>query len=277
MRSMPTLSGLYRYPIKSTAGQALDSMTVKEEGPEGDRRYMLAKPDGTFLTARTHPHLQRVIAIPVPGGLDVSHPEIGEISVREEDFEGRPFATRVWDDAFEALSTTEALDDWFSRAVGEPVRLLWLGQYSSRYRPLIERRVSFADGYPLLLISQASLDDLNRRMEIPQRMVQFRPNLVVTGTQPYAEDGWKRIRIGEVEFLVDAPCSRCAMVTVDPASAQFQARGEPLRTLAGYRRGPGGKVYFGQNLVALNEGRIGLGATVEVLEFASSTNSELAL
>ncbi|SFH19758.1 MOSC domain-containing protein [Modicisalibacter xianhensis] len=277
MPSSPVLSGLYRYPVKSIAGQALDGMLVTEEGPEGDRRYMLAKPDGTFLTARTHPQLQRVAAVPVPGGLDVSHPELGSIKVRETEFDAGRFATRVWDDAFEALTTTDALDDWFSRAAGEPVRLLWLGQRSSRYRPAIERHVSFADGYPLLLISQASLDDLNRRMNPPQRMAQFRPNLVVTGTQPYAEDGWKRIRIGEVEFLVDAPCSRCAMITVDPTTGQFQARGEPLRTLASYRRGAKGKVYFGQNLVALNEGRLDLGATVEVLEFAATPNTELAI
>ncbi|GHA96043.1 MOSC domain-containing protein [Modicisalibacter luteus] len=270
MPSMPALSGLYRYPIKSTAGQALDSMTVKEEGLEGDRRYMLAKPDGTFLTARTHPRLQRVVATPVSGGLDVSHPELGETRVREAEFEGRPFATQVWDDPFDALTTTAALDDWFSRAAGEAVRLLWIGRRSPRYRTTIERRVGFADGYPLMLISQASLDDLNQRMGIPQRMAQFRPNLVVAGTQPYAEDSWKRIRIGEVEFLVDAPCSRCAMVTVDPSTGQFQARGEPLRTLANYRRGPGGKVYFGQNLIALNEGLITLGNEVDVLEFASS-------
>lgn len=275
MSSMPALSGLYRYPIKSTAGQALDSMTVKEEGPVGDRRYMLARPDGTFLTARSHPWLQRVIATPVPGGLDIRHPELGETRAHEAEFEGRPFATQVWSDPFDALSTTAALDDWFSRVAGEPAKLLWIGNRSPRYRPAIERRVGFADGYPLMLISQASLDDLNRRMNAPQRMAQFRPNLVVAGTHPYAEDGWKRIRIGEVEFLVDTPCSRCAMITVDPSTGQFQTRGEPLRTLANYRRGPGGKVYFGQNLIALNEGRLDLGAMVEVLESASPASPDL--
>ncbi|HET8791841.1 MAG TPA: MOSC domain-containing protein, partial [Modicisalibacter sp.] len=148
----------------------------------------------------------------------------------------------------------------------EPARLLWLGQHSPRYRSRIQRRVGFADGYPLMLISQASLDDLNARMTRAQRMSQFRPNLVVAGTAPYAEDTWKRIRIGTLEFTVHAPCSRCAMITVDPETGEFLARGEPLRTLAGYRRGEGGKVYFGQNLIAHGDGVLELGAPLEVLD-----------
>ncbi|MEC9482244.1 MAG: MOSC N-terminal beta barrel domain-containing protein [Halomonas sp.] len=264
-----TISSLYRYPIKSTAYQAVGEAWVDEEGLEGDRRYMLAKPDGTFLTARTHPWLQRITAVPFPGGLRVSHPDLGDMVAREAAFEAEPFVTHVWDDSFAGLTTTRVLDEWVSQAVREPARLLWLGARSPRYRPGIERRVSFADGYPLMLISQASLDDLNRRMAVPQRMIQFRPNLVVEGTMPCAEDAWRRIRVGEVEFLVDSPCSRCAMITVDPVSKTFQPRGEPLRTLAGYRRGSGGKVYFGQNLIAMNAGRLAVGSRVEVLEASS--------
>lgn len=268
----PVLSGLYRYPIKSTAGQALQRGIVTEEGLEGDRRYMVVKPDGTFITARTHPHLQRVVAQPISAGLALGHERLGEIIADETDFAGAPFATGVWGDAFEALTTTAALDAWFSDVVGEPARLLWLGQRSPRYRERIARRVSFADGYPLMLISQASLDDLNTRTPTAQRMAQFRPNLVIAGTAPYAEDTWKRIRIGELEFSVDAPCSRCAMITVDPALGTFQARGEPLRTLAGYRRGEGGKVYFGQNLIAHGGGEIELGAPLSVLETRAETH-----
>lgn len=262
----PSLASLYRYPIKSTAGQALQRGSVGEEGLEGDRRYMVVKPDGTFITARTHPQLQRVIAQPIAGGLAVTHAQQGEIMAHEAEFAAEPAATGVWGDAFEALTTTAELDDWFSRVAGEPARLLWLGPRSPRYRSRLERRVSFADGYPLMLISQASLDDLNTRVDATQRMAQFRPNLVVSGTTPYAEDGWRRVRLGEVEFLVDTPCSRCAMITVDPATGEFLPRREPLRTLAGYRRGEGGKVYFGQNLIPLNAGELSLGAPLEVLE-----------
>lgn len=262
----PVLAGLYRYPIKSTAGQALKQGSVSEEGLEGDRRYMVVKPDGTFITARTHPQLQRVVAQPINAGLALAHERLGEIMANRADFVAAPFATGVWGDTFEALTTTPMLDDWFSQIVGEPARLLWLGHHSPRYRPRIERRVSFADGYPLMLISQASLDELNARMTSEQRMSQFRPNLVIAGTAPYAEDTWRRIRIGALEFTVHAPCSRCAMITVDPATGEFLPRREPLRTLAGYRRGEGGKVYFGQNLIAHGDGELELGAPLEVLE-----------
>lgn len=266
LHAYPSLCDLYRYPIKSTAGQSLERARVAEEGIQGDRRYMLVKPDGTFLTARTHPQLQRIVAQPMEGGLNVGHPDMGEIEIHEVDFEARQFSTQVWADSFDALTTTAVLDEWFSRAAGEPVRLLWLGKRSPRYRSVIDHRVSFADGYPLMLISQASLDDLNARSDTPQRMAQFRPNLVIDGTQPYAEDSWKRIRIGELEFIVDTPCSRCKMITVDPATGEFLPRGEPLRTLAKYRRGVNGKIYFGQNLIALNDGELELGAPLEILE-----------
>nr|WP_281430412.1 MOSC domain-containing protein [Salinicola acroporae] len=141
-----------------------------------------------------------------------------------------------------------------------------MGERSSRYRDTIGVRVSFADGYPLLLISEASLEDLNTRTDGTHVMAQFRPNLVATGAVPYAEDGWKRIRIGEVTFRVDAPCARCAMVTVDPARGEKRRDKEPLKTLASYRRGDKGKVYFGQNLVAENRGEIRLHDAIEVLE-----------
>ncbi|SDL93568.1 hypothetical protein SAMN05661010_02909 [Modicisalibacter muralis] len=266
------LTGLYRYPIKSTAGQALKQASVGEEGLEGDRRYMVVKPDGTFITARTHPQLQRVVAQPIDSGLALAHERLGEITAHQRDFVAAPFATGVWGDEFEALTTTSVLDDWFSQVIGEPARLLWLGQRSPRYRSRIAHRVSFADGYPVMLISQASLDDLNARMTSEQRMSQFRPNLVIAGTAAYAEDSWKRIRIGALEFSVDAPCSRCVMITVDPATGEFLPRREPLRTLAGYRRGEGGKVYFGQNLIAHGEGELELGAPLEVLEIQDGSD-----
>lgn len=264
--SPPLLSGLYRYAIKSTARQALERVRIGHEGLEGDRRYMLTKPDGTFLTARRHPQLQRIRAQPVAGGLDVSHPSLGRIAAREAGFEAAPFATKVWSDSFDALTTTPALDDWFSEAAGEPVRLLWLGQRSPRWRERIQRRVSFADSYPVLLISEASLDDLNTRTPTPHRMVQFRPNLVIRGTEPYAEDGWKRVRIGTLEFSVEAACARCVMITLDPDSAGFIPNREPMRTLSGYRRGRDRKVLFGQYLVPHGDGELQVGAPLEVLE-----------
>ncbi|WP_110602468.1 MOSC domain-containing protein [Salinicola lusitanus] len=263
---MPTLSAIYRYPIKSTAGSSLRHARVEEEGVVGDRRFMVVKPDGTFITARTHPGLQRVRAQFDGERLTLTHDALPPVDVAREEFSGHPFDTQVWADAFTATTTHTSLDEWFSDVAGEPARLLWLGERSSRYRDTIGVRVSFADGYPLLLISEASLEDLNARTDGTHVMAQFRPNLVVAGTVPYAEDGWRRIRIGEVTFRVDAPCARCAMVTVDPARGEKRRDKEPLKTLASYRRGDKGKVFFGQNLVAENRGEVRLDDAIEVLE-----------
>ncbi|MBD3895628.1 MOSC domain-containing protein [Halomonas sp. ML-15] len=259
------LAGLFHYPIKSTAGEALSAAWAGEEGLTGDRRYMVARLDGVFVTARSHPQLQRVSTTLFDGGIVLHHAALDDLTLHHANFIGEPLATQVWSDRFSGLTTTAEADAWLSEVVGEPVRLLWLGERSPRYRQALGKRVSFADGYPLLLIGQASLDDLNTRLDTPQRMAQFRPNLVVTGSLPYAEDDWHMLRIGEVELLVDKPCSRCVMVTVDPATGEFLPEREPLRTLAGYRRGPDGLIYFGQNLIVARSGTLEVDAEVEVV------------
>ncbi|MGH1408714.1 MAG: MOSC N-terminal beta barrel domain-containing protein [Aeromonas sp.] len=263
---MPWLDSIHLYPIKSTAGMPLARARVTEEGLAGDRRYMVVKPDGTFITARTHPQLQQVVATPIEGGLQLRYPGFEPLTLQEADFSRVPQATGVWSDRFTALHTDPKADGWLSRVAGETVQLLWLGETSDRFREKTGTRVSFADGYPLLLISQASLEDLNLRSDALHQMSQFRTNLVASNTQPFEEDCWVRIRIGEVEFKVVKPCSRCIMTTVEAGSDRFNALKEPLATLTRYRRGEDGEVYFGQNLVALNEGWIEAGSEIEVLE-----------
>lgn len=265
---MPTLDSIHLYPVKSTAGMALTRARVTEEGLLGDRRYMVVKPDGTFITARTHPQLQQVQATPIDGGLLLRYPGFEPLTLLETEFSLTPQATGVWKDNFNALHTHALADAWLSRVAGERVQLLWLGEESNRFREKTGTRVSFADGYPVLLISQGSLEDLNLRSDALHQMSQFRTNLVASGTRPFEEDSWKRIRIGEVEFLVAKPCSRCIMTTVEPGTDRFNALKEPLATLTRYRRGEDGEVYFGQNLVALNEGWIEAGSEIEVLETA---------
>lgn len=266
---MAVITGLNLYPIKSAAGLAVPDAWVSREGLRGDRRYMLAKPDGTFVTARTHPRLQGIGVTPVAGGLELHYGD-RQLSLRHQRFLLQPVATGVWKDSFTAWSTHADYDAWFSAILEEPVQLLWLGQHSNRYREKLGSGVSFADGYPLLLISEGSLADLNLRADAKMEMSQFRTNLVVRGSRPFEEDGWRRIRIGEVEFLVAKPCSRCIMTTIEPGSERFNAMKEPLATLTRYRRGDDGEVYFGQNLVPLNEGEIRLDDRVEVLEYASA-------
>lgn len=266
---MAAITELNIYPLKSAAGVSSNEAFVTHEGILGDRRYMLAKPDGGFVTARTHPRLQSIQARLVPSGVTLCHGE-QQLEVRHCAFLQQPVTTTVWDDDFIALSTHPDYDAWFSQILEEPLQLLWLGERSQRYRDKLETRVSFADGYPLLLISEASLNDLNLRADAQLLMSQFRANIVVTGNRAFEEDGWRHIRIGEVEFLVAKPCSRCVMTTIEPGTERFNAIKEPLATLLRYRRGEDGEVYFGQNLIALNEGTIKKDDVVEVLEYASA-------
>lgn len=266
---MAAITQLTLYPVKSAAGISLNQAVVTNEGLLGDRRFMLAKPDGCFISARTHPRLQRMQVTPVAGGLDVSYGD-SLLKVRHSQFLQWPVKTTVWDDTFSALSTHPDYDLWFSERLGEAVQLLWLGEQSDRYRAPLKTAVSFADGYPLLLISEASLTDLNLRADAKLIMSQFRPNIVVSAKRAFEEDGWRRIRIGEVEFVVAKPCSRCVMTTIKPGTEQFHQLKEPLATLVRYRRGQDGEVYFGQNLIAVNEGVIRKGDQLAVLEYATA-------
>ncbi|MGL4207397.1 MAG: MOSC domain-containing protein [Aeromonadaceae bacterium] len=263
---MARLASVYRYPIKSCLPIAESRCLVTSEGLAGDRRYMVVRPDGQFITARTHPQLQRVSVAMRPDGLTLQAPGMPQLEVSPQQFSGESVVTAVWRDSFTASATHEAYDAWFTALLGEPARLLWLGETSPRYRPALGQRVSFADGYPLLLLTSASLADLNKRTPEPQLMSQFRPNLVVSGTLPFAEDGWLHIRIGEVEFKVAKPCSRCVMTTLNAERGEYHPDREPLATLATYRRGGDGQIYFGQNLIPLNEGWLTAGDPVEILQ-----------
>ena len=151
-------------------------------------------------------------------------------------------------------------------------QLLFFGEKSLREKkPNTDkaRKLAFADGYPLLLTSQASLDDLNQRLNDeqlePVSMIQFRPNIVVENCSPFAEDTWQHIQIGEVEFKVSKPCERCVFITVNPETGKKQPQYQPLHILKSYRKSADGKVLFGQNLIPLNSGEIKQGDEVKIL------------
>jgi uncharacterized protein YcbX len=174
----------------------------------------------------------------------------------------------VWDDTVAAVDAGNEAAAWLSGTVGESARLVFMPAGTRR---AVDNRygapgdqVSFADAYPYLLISRGSLDDLNARLAKPLPMDRFRPNLVVAGCAPYAEDKWRRIRIGPVVFRLVKPCTRCAVTTIDQATGAHDGP-EPLRTLAGYRQGEGG-VRFGMNLIAEGDGEVRVGDEVVVVE-----------
>lgn len=262
-----TLSQINVYPVKSIGGVTLSNAWVEKQGLMFDRRFMLALSDGSMVTARKYPHMVKVSSVLTPDGLIFSAPNMTPLRVRYADFKMQPTNATVWKDSFEAYTTLDQADDWFSEILGQKVELLFCGEQSNRVREKLGHNVSFADGYPLLLISQGSLEELNRRSSEHHSMDQFRTNLVASSLEPFVEDSWKRIRIGEVEFEAVKPCERCILTTVDVEKGQFRDSKEPLKTLSEFRANEFGGVFFGQNLVAKNEGMVRAGDEIEVLEY----------
>jgi uncharacterized protein YcbX len=260
------LLGLTVYPIKSAAGISLSTAWVDARGLAGDRRWMVVDETRSFLTQRTHPRLalvlvagdgdRLVLAAPGLPPLTAVTPPDGEATVR----------VGMWDDECDAIPAGRDAAGWISRLLGQSCELVYMPERS--HRPVAPRssaplaEVGFADAYPFLLISEGSLEDLNRRLAEPLPMNRFRPNLVVGGCAPFGEDDWRRIRIGGILFNVVSPCSRCTTTTVDQGTGE---RGrEPLATLATYRR-VGNQVMFGQNLVHEGTGELAVGDEVTVL------------
>ena len=261
------LSQLTVYPIKSTAGIKLDRAALRHSGLAFDRRFVLSDSRGKFITARTHPRLLQIHSALCPEGLLLTAPEQPALLVEYAALLADYNPVTVWGDAISAQRSPEQYNRWFSELLDQDCELLFFGEHSARQvstHP--EHPVGFADGYPLLLISEASLADLNTRCTTPVVMDQMRPNLVVSGCEAYAEDSWKRIRIGNIELELVSACSRCVLTTVDPVSATRHPFKEPFSVLKQYRRSTNGQVYFGQNLIALNEGVLNLNDPVEVLE-----------
>jgi uncharacterized protein YcbX len=264
----PTLSAIHVYPIKSCAPLTLASAAVEDRGFAGDRRWMIVDAKARFLTGREQPRLTLVHALPDGDGLTLSAPGMPALRLMPPQAAAR-IETVVWKSTVQALSAPAMADAWISTYLGQPARFVHMDAACAR---AVDAKygapgdeVSFADGFPLLLISQAALDALNARLAQSVPMLRFRPSVVVANTAPHAEDGWKRIRIGAVEFDVVKPCSRCVFTTVDFERGAFDPAGEPLRTLLTYRRTPNG-VMFGQNLIPRGRGVLRVGDPVEVVE-----------
>jgi uncharacterized protein YcbX len=256
------LSEIRVHPIKSLRGVAVDAARVLPAGLEHDRRWMLVDDTGRFVSQREDARLARFGMELVEVGYRVTSDEDELVVPRTH--AGPRVRVQVWSAELEAV-VHAAGGTFFSDRLSRPLRLVYLPddvvrRANERARPT--DRVSFADAYPYLLIGQASLDLLNGRLGgAPLPMTRFRPNFVVTGSEPHAEDGWPRLRIGDVPFLGVKRCDRCVMTTVDPVTGEKGL--EPLRTLAGYRR-EDGKVWFGMNLVPDAEGWVRVGDAVVV-------------
>ena len=194
--TIPTLLHIHVYPVKSIAALTQSQAWVEKQGLAFDRRFMVASDDGAMITARKYPQMVKINATLTMAGLVLQYPNKADLVLQYADFDMKDAAATVWNDNFNAHTTTVIANQWFSDIIGHSVQLLFCGQQSQRVRPKIGHNVSFADGYPLLIISEASLAALNERSSEQHTMAQFRTNLVVSNTDAFAEDGWKRIQIG---------------------------------------------------------------------------------
>lgn len=268
-----TVSNLYIYPIKSTMGISLPHADIDELGLAFDRRFVISDNSGQFITARTEPSLCLVKSTLTEQGITLSAPNMPKLSLAYDNFSDQYQNVTVWDDEIAGQLCSPEANSWFSDYLQRPCQLLFFGEASSRMKKTNTddaRKVAFADGYPLLLISQASLDDLNQRLSANNQkavsMAQFRPNIVVDNCLPFAEDGWQHIRIGDVEFKVSKPCERCIFTTVNPENGIKDAQQQPLSTLKTYRQTNNGEVLFGQNLIPLTSGNIKQGDKLAIIK-----------
>lgn len=266
MSTPPTVSRLNVYPVKSCRGILLGSATLDRWGIQHDRNWMVVDAEGHFVSQRTHPRLALVEPALGRDWLTLRAPEMTPLELPAMGRAGPERRVSVWDDDCRALDQGDAAAEWFSHYLGQPMRLVRIGAgfermvNESSYPAGAE--VAFADGYPLLILSVASLADLNGRLSEPLPVNRFRANVVIDGCGAFAEDVWKRIRIGEVTLELVTQCQRCAITTVDQATG-VSAK-EPLATLATFRR-LGDGVVFGRNAVHQGTGTLRVGDTVEVL------------
>lgn len=259
------LSEISIYPVKSCAGISLSSAVLDRFGPAGDRRWMFVSKGGDFMSQREMPAMALIRVAVSEGGIRLARGD-SSIDIEEPGASAPVRQVRIWEDRVAARDAGDEAATWASAQFGVSCRLVFMPEETVRRVDgawaSAGETVGFADGFPLLLISRASLDDLNARLPAPVPMNRFRPNLVVTGCDPFAEDGWRRIRIGTMTFDVAKPCSRCVI----PSIVQETAARDPHinRALAGFRRRDG-QIFFGQNLLYQARGSLAVGDAVEVL------------
>jgi len=270
------LASLHIYPVKSLRGLSVESAEIDALGAVDDRRFMVTDAEGRFATQRTMAKMARIWAFIEGAELVLRSEGFGEVRIgHPPDPRAALVPVTVWKSEVQAEDCGAEPSAWLSRVIGAPCKLVRIGP--ACVRPVQKAAaepgdlVSFADAAPLLVTNTGSLADLNDRIleaggeAVP--MDRFRPNIVVAGAEPFAEDQWKRIRIGGVVLRSAGPCARCIVTTTDQETG---IRGhEPLRTLATFRRNSQDPTYvnFGQNLV--NESKVGIlrvGDSVEILE-----------
>lgn len=268
------VSEIYIYPVKSLKGISLNGAKIENQGFQFDRRWMLIDENNEFITQRRFPAMAR-IEVDIKNselifsydGENASAPVVSETNETS--------LVQIWSDKCRAKVYGENINQWFSKILKTDCRLVAMSKETNRkvnYFNAVSKSdtVSFADACPYLLIGESSLEDLNLKLEKTIPMNRFRPNIVFDGGAPFAEDDWKKIRIGETIFHLVKPCARCVMTTIDQAKGVLNGV-EPLKTLAGYRipkRSVKKKILFGQYMIAEKAGEtVKVGDEVEVVEY----------
>lgn len=262
------VTGLYIYPVKGLRAVELAEAEVTPRGLRHDRRWMLVDSGGRFITQREQPKLATLAAHITPAGLRITGD--GKSLDVSEPLAGAPrLSVKLWKQDIEGFAAAPEADAWFSDFLGLACHLVYQGDLpraaSEKYAA--GAQVSYADGFPILVTVTESLDDLNAKMPAKLPMDRFRPNIVITGASAWAEDGWKRLRIGGLALDIVKPCTRCVVTTTDQQTGEKKPGNEPLNTLRHFRllRTPDlTGVVFGQNAVPLAAGRIKTGDAVAV-------------
>ncbi len=272
------VSALYTYPIKSCGGLTHTTISFDSRGPLWDRRWVVTDSDGMFYTQRELPPMALLQPAFEDDALMLTAPGMTAIRVPLEAERSTPRAVRVWRDTCDAWDEGDALAQWFSDYLKVDARLTrmtddYYRAVNKDYAPQ-PAQVGFADGYPALIVSESSLEDLNQHLiargveAMPMR--RFRPNIVVADSDAYTEDSWREAQIGTMTFDVVKACARCVMTTVDPAKGEIINTAEPLATLNTYRKQDRG-VMFAQNAIHRAPGILNVGDAVNIVEYQAQS------
>ncbi len=267
------LSGIYVYPVKSLGGVELENAQVEERGLKFDRRWMVVDENNIFLSQRRLPAMA-LIRTGISGNkIKLTHKSktVPPLYLTADEYSGQQTSVKIFEKEVPAHFVSSVADEWFSEALGVKCRLVYMSATDIRHvNPKYAKKnetVSFADGFPFLIIGQPSMDLLNSKLQEKLSIMRFRPNFVFEGGNPHDEDKWLRIKIGEITFNVVKPCARCVITTVNQETAEKGK--EPLRTLSKYRRASG-KIFFGQNMIAGNTGQVKLNDEIKVLKIKTN-------
>lgn len=272
------LSEIWIYPIKSLSGIPLQKSMVMAKGLQYDRRWMLVDENGRFLTQREHPEMALFQVVLENDHFLVSKKPPSTNSAANSkniirldlsgDIGGEVLKVQIWKNEVEAFEVNPAYSSWFSERLNLKCKLVFFPEKNLRdIDPEFAKnkeQVSLSDGYPILIIGQSSLDELNKKLEQPVPMNRFRPNLVFTSGIAHEEDTWKNFKIRTVDFEGVKPCGRCVLTTVNQETGEKGL--EPLKTLSTYRK-QNGKVNFGENVIARSTGEIKIGDLIEIVDY----------